>query len=107
MSQPEAGPLRVLGAALSIGLALSACAPAPIRIPTAPIDLGEGAAEHPAAPQGGPELPSINGPALRVLLRRGSQGLKVAAPGGLVLCGMQGAILARLPSYGKAGLSAM
>jgi stage II sporulation protein D len=57
-----------------------------------------------ASPAAG--LPALDGPPLRVLLRRGSEGLKVAAPGGLRLCGLDGKTLAELSPRGRAGLSA-
>jgi len=99
------GPLRALGAALVIA-ALAGCAAGP-RPQTGgpPVELHRPPeAAAPVRLEPGEE--PLDGPALRVLLRRGSQGLKVSAPGGLRLCSTAGATLARLPPRGRAGLSA-
>lgn len=98
------GPLPAWGAALFFALAGGCAAPAPRPVESPAISPRAEAAEALAPPQGGEE--TLNGPALRVLLRKGSQGLKVSAPGGLRLCAADGTTIAELPPSGKARLGA-
>ena len=103
--QRHTGPLPALGAALLLS-GLAGCVSQPLRFPeAATVELRRPPAEELApAWAAGEEAP--DGPPLRVLLRRGSQGLRLAAPGGLRLYGPLGSTLAELPAKGKAGLSA-
>lgn len=99
---------RTLSAAFAVclGLALGACAPrSELRSPgTVHVLLGASEALPEASRTQGP---AMDGPAIRVLLRRSAQGLKISAPGGLRLRSPEdGRVLAELPAQGKARLGA-
>jgi stage II sporulation protein D len=98
---------RCLGCALL--LALGACASLPNESGTATqqiqMSVGRASAAK-EAPQAEDRVETLDGLPLRVLLRRGRQGLKVSCPGGLRLIGADGSSLVELPPLGRAGLSA-
>ncbi|HXC64935.1 MAG TPA: SpoIID/LytB domain-containing protein, partial [bacterium] len=70
------------------------------------MSIGRGPAVK-EAPQAEDRVETLDGLPLRVLLRRGRQGLKVSCPGGLRLVGADGRTLAELPPLGRARLGAL
>ena len=87
-------------------LALGACATVPEE-PSQQIQMSIGQGPKlKAPPQAEDTVQSLDGIPLRVLLRRGQQGLKVSCPGGLRLVAADGRTLAELPPLGHARLGA-
>jgi stage II sporulation protein D len=90
-------------------LGLAACATLPDEGAegTQQIQMSVGQAPAPkAARLAEDSVQTLDGLPLRVLLRRGRQGLKVSCPGGLRLSSAEGRVLAELPPLGHARLGA-
>jgi stage II sporulation protein D len=98
---------RVLGCLWLLGLGACAGLPEGPGAGSQQIQMSVGRA--PAAreaPQAEDSVQSLDGLPLRVLLRRGQEGLKVSCPGGLRLVTADGRVLVELPPLGRARLGA-
>jgi stage II sporulation protein D len=95
------GCLLLLGLGACAGLPEEGAGPQQVQMV-----VGRGPAAK-EAPQAEDRLQSLDGLPLRVLLRRGQQGLKVSCPGGLRLVAADGRALVELPPLGRASLGAV
>lgn len=96
-------PLRKLGAAFAFALLAGCAGPGVVREDNV-VELRLGSTRPDSAPATAEGDAPLNGPALRVLLRKSKQGLKLAAAGGLRLRREDGTLMAQLAPQGRARL---